>query len=68
MGAFCPPTYMLKHVSLRREKNGSKSSCKGILLNNRSPKSSFTLKVPTLLPMKEIFSNEEELVDKKEVK
>jgi len=66
MGAFGPPTYMLKHVSLLPEKNASKSSCMDILLNMGSPKSSLTLNIPTLLSLKEIISYEDEEVNEEE--
>ena len=43
MGAFCPPTYMLKHVSLLHKKNGSRPLCVDIHFNKGSPKIFFHL-------------------------
>jgi len=53
---FCPPTYVLKHVALLSKKNGSKSSCMDVHFNRASPKSSSTLSLPTMLPLKEFVS------------
>jgi len=42
MGAFCPPSHMLKHASLLPKKSGSKSSCMEIYFNKGCAKSSCT--------------------------
>ena len=66
MGAFYPPTCMLKHVSLLTKKNGLRPSCVNILFNKESPKSHHTSTLPTLLPLKEIILHEDEEVNKEE--
>ena len=66
MGAFFPPTYMLKRVSPFSKKNGSKSSCMDILFKKGSPKSSRTASLRTLLPLKEVISYEDDEVSEEE--
>ena len=66
MGAFCPPTYMLKHVSLLTKNNGSRPSCVDILFNKGSPKSHHSPSLPTLLPLKEMIFYEDEEVNEEE--
>ena len=66
MGTFCPPTYMLKHVSLLPKKNGSKPLCMDILFNKRSLKSPRMFSLPTLLPLKEVSSQEDKRVNEEE--
>jgi len=59
-GSFCPPAYMLKHVPLLLTKNGSKSSCMNVHFSEGSPKSSCTLGLPNMLPLKELVFYEGE--------
>ena len=66
MGAFCPPTYMLKHASLLPKKHDSRPSCMYILFNKESPKSPCTYSFPTFLPLKEVISYEAEEVNEGE--
>ena len=66
MGAFFPPTYMLKRVSPFRKKNGSRSLFMDILFNKGSLKSHHSPSLPTLLPMKEIIFYEDEEVNEDE--
>jgi len=63
---FFPPTYMLKHVPLLPKKNGSKSSRIGVHFNKGSPKSSCTLNLPTMVPLKEFMCCEDEEVNERE--
>ena len=66
MVAFCPPTYILKHVPPLPKKNGSKSSCMDVHFNKGSPKSSCTLSLPTMVPLKEFMSCEDKEVNERE--
>ena len=66
MDVFCPLTYMLKHVSLLHQKNGSRPSCMDILFNKGSPKGPHTSGLPTLLPLKEVISYEDEEVNEED--
>ena len=65
-GAFCPPAYMLKHVSLLPKNNGSRPSCVDILFNKGSPKGHHSPSLPTLQPLKEIIFCEDEEVNQEE--
>jgi len=64
--AFCPPTYILKHLPPLSRKNGSKSSCMDVHFNKENPKSSCTLSLPTMVPLKELMSYEDEEVNEGE--
>ena len=66
MGVFCPPTYMLKQISLLPKKNGSRPSCVDILFIKWSPRSHHFPSLPTLLPLKEIVFYDDEEVNKDE--
>jgi len=66
MVAFRPPTYTLKHVPPLPKKNGSKSSCMDVHFSLRSPKSFCTLSLPTMVPLKEFMSCEDEQVNERE--
>ena len=66
MGAFRPPTYVPEHVCPLPQKNGSRPICVDILFYRGSPKSRHTPSLPTLLPLKEIISYEDEGVDEEE--
>jgi len=63
MVSFCPPTYILKHVPPLSKKNGSKSSCIDVHFNKGSPKSSSTLRLPTMLRLREFVSYEDKEVN-----
>jgi len=65
MVSFCPPSYILKHVPSLSKKNGSKSSHMDLHFNKGSPKSSSTLSLPTMLPLKEFVSYEDKEVNKR---
>ena len=63
MVTFCSPTYILKHVPPLSKKNGSKSSHIDVHFKKGSPKSSSTLSLPTMLPLKEFVSYEDKEVN-----
>ena len=67
MLSFCPATYILELLPPLSKKNGSKSSCMGVHFNKASLKSSSTISLPTMLPLKEFMSYEDkELNERKE--
>jgi len=55
MGAFCPPTYMLKYVSLLYKKNGSRPSSRVILSKKGILKHSHTSILSMLFAFKKII-------------
>jgi len=64
--AFFPPTYILKNFSSLQKKNGSKSSYMDVQWNKGNPKSSCTLSLPTMVPLNELVSYEDEEVNERE--
>ena len=65
MVAFCPSTYILKHVPPLPKKNGSKSSRMDVHFNKGNPKSSCTFSLLTMLPLKNLVSYQDEEVNQK---
>jgi len=63
--SFCAPTYILKHVPPLSKKNGLKSSWMDVHFNKGSPKSSSTLSIPTMLPLKELVCYENKEVNER---
>ena len=65
MVCFYPLTYILKHVPPLSKKNGSQSSCMDVHSNKGSPKSSSTLTLSTMLPLKIFVSCEDKEVNER---
>ena len=65
MVSFYPPSYILKHVPLLSERNGPKASCMDLHFNKGVPKSSCTFSLPTMLPLKDLVSYQDEEVNEK---